>query len=510
MVNIFRRFQQPMLIVITVLIIISFAWLYNTTQFDRPTVGHVATLYGKKVTQADFRRQLRRFEVCRELQMFDLLEGLAGRDAVMAMFMGRGMSDRAAEEFVWNSMILDREAEQLGIAPTTAEIDAAVKAMPRFQTNNAFNPREFDRFVREELGPRGFSGDEIEQVVRDQIRLRKVKELLGSTIEATPGEVRSIFELRNQKIEASLIRLKLADFQATAQVTDEEAQKLYEQKKDSLKSDEKRRVKYVAFTLEKQETPLPETERNAKLTELAEKAANFADSVSGKADRFDELAAKSGAKVGETPAFPQNDPPAELGESEQVAQEAFALTAENPVSEAIGESMQGSNGYYVVKLLEVVPSQPLTFEEAKPRLVEQLKQEKAMEAMSLKATEIRAKLDAELKAGKALSEAAQAAGVTVETVPPFSRMEPPRAVPDAQAFMGRVSDMKEGELSEFIPTGTGGLIVRVDKRQPIDEADFEKQKAQLMEGVAEMKREGLFHEWLKAQREGANLQVAQG
>ena len=43
MVNIIRRFQQPLMIVITVLVIISFAVLYNTSSLGRLNADRVAS-----------------------------------------------------------------------------------------------------------------------------------------------------------------------------------------------------------------------------------------------------------------------------------------------------------------------------------------------------------------------------------------------------------------------------------------------------------------------------------
>ena len=78
----------------------------------------------------------------------------------------------------------------------------------------------------------------------------------------------------------------------------------------------------------------------------------------------------------------------------QAAAAAFHLTKAEPTSDVIN----AQNGYYVLQLSGIEEARPLTLEEAKPQLTEQLKEERAQEALNLKAAEIRAKIDAELKA----------------------------------------------------------------------------------------------------------------
>jgi peptidyl-prolyl cis-trans isomerase D len=504
MVNTIRRFQQPLLIAITILVIISFVWLYNdySTQPGRGGSDFVGQIYDRKISRTDVQRAMQRFQLCRDLQLIELLESLAGRDALMAMFMGRGGGDRGAENFIWNSLVLRHEAKALGIDPTDDAVIEAIKALPVFQTNGAYDSSKFAMFSQEAMGPRGATQQQLEELIRDNLRLTGVKALLGSTVEATPAELRQLFERRSQKTEASVVRLKLDDFKAAVQLSEDDLKKAYEERKEGLKAPEKRKVKYVAFTLAKQEKPLAGKERIAELEKLANKAGDFAVAMTEKDAKFEDVAAKFEVPVMESQPFAESEPPAELGDSDAVAGEAFRLTKEQPHSDPVS----AENGYYVMQLGEVMEPRPLTFEEAKDQLTAQLKDERAREAMNLKATEIRNKIDAELKVGKSFAEAAQAAGATAEQFPAFSPKEPKTDQPDGSVVMGRATEMTVGELSEFLPTGTGGLLVHVDKRLPLEEAEFEKEKPTLVQGLERFKREAVFQEWLKARRQAANVQ----
>src|SRR5204863_2783924 len=117
-----------------------------------------------------------------------------------------------------------------------------------------------------------------------------------------------------------------------------------------------------------------------------------------------------------------NDRPKELNESEKAVMSAFQLTMEQPTSGPIDSEF----GYFVIQLTGINPARALTLDEAKPKLMTQLKEERTEETLGLKGTEARNKIDAELKGGKSFADAAKAAGLQAETVPAFSMTQPPK------------------------------------------------------------------------------------
>ena len=94
-------------------------------------------------------------------------------------------------------------------------------------------------FVANVLTPRGFTTDQFEEIIADSLRLEKIKTLLGATNAPAPSEIRAAYEQRNQKTEASVIRLKLEDFKKDVKVSDEDVQKRFEEQKAVLQHPEK-------------------------------------------------------------------------------------------------------------------------------------------------------------------------------------------------------------------------------------------------------------------------------
>src|SRR5580692_1329141 len=113
MVNLFRKYQQPLLIIFTVLLIIAFVLLYNGSRSSGRGGGSddVGRIYGRTVTQTEFDREVRKFAIAEKLDMIDLLRSLVGQAQTR---------DQAANSFVWNGLVLRHEAGRLQLDPTDA------------------------------------------------------------------------------------------------------------------------------------------------------------------------------------------------------------------------------------------------------------------------------------------------------------------------------------------------------------------------------------------------------
>src|SRR4029453_16841476 len=102
----------------------------------------------------------------------------------------------------------------------------------------------------------GFTADQIEEAAADELRLQKLKKVLGTTISAAPTEIRTLYEENNQKQEVSFVRIKEEDLAKEVNVTEDDVKKSYEERKETLKTDEMRRVKFVSFLLSEEEKKL--------------------------------------------------------------------------------------------------------------------------------------------------------------------------------------------------------------------------------------------------------------
>ena len=490
------------MVFVTFFVIICFVWLYNsnTNPRDHSEADIAGKVYGRPVTGAEFKRMARKLNICQMLGLSQLTNGLGSTPRPKT----RGDME---ENYIWNSVVLRHEADALGIVPAEAEIVEAVQKIPVFlTTTGVYDSTKYSQFVQMGLTPNGFTTDLLEELVGDSLRLEKIRSLLGATDKAAPGEIWAIYEQQHQKTDLSVVRLKLEDFKKEVKVSDEDVQKRFEEKKASLQHPEKRKVKVVAFTLPPATPPLANKDRVMALQKLADTASELAVAMTAKDAKLDEAAAKAGATVVETPEFEATAPPKEIGSATETAEAAFKLTNEEPNSDAITTK----DGYYLLQLAGITPAKPKTLDEAKQQLTSELTEERAYEALNLKGGELRKKITEAVAAGKTFADAAKEAGATVEAFPTFSLGEPKADQPDAQEIMGRSSDMAVGELSDFTPTRTGGLLIHIDKRLPVDEAGLEKEKAMITNYLEGMKKDAAFQQWLKERRIAAGFVEAKG
>lgn len=493
MVNLMRKYRQQLLTVVTAFTIVTFVWLYN----DQRLGGHggegtVGTIYEKPVYLTEYQHGLRRFQMCQELQMFDLVGGLAGNARTM---------EEAQPNFVFGNYVLHHEADALGIKPSDAEVVDAVKGMQVFQTNGQFDKAKYDLY-KQRLGSLGFTEEQILDAARDTLRIEKLKTLVGTTISAPPSELKKAFAEQNQKVEVSFVRLKEEDFAKEVQISEEDLKKAYEERKGAFQTEQMRKVKVAAFALTDDEKKLQGRERGAAMQKAMDHASDFAIALTEKDAKLETAAAKNNVKLIETPAFSRGAPPKELGESSKATAAAFDLTKEKPLSDPIAS--EKNDGYYIMQLLDVQQPRQQTLDEVKTKLTDALKRERISEKLNAKANEVRGQIDADLKAGKSFDDAAKAAGLTAEKLPAFSMAEPPKGnQPGVREIQRAQAELAEGDLSEVLSTVGGRLIFRVDKRLPIDESAFEKEKSNLAERFNQFQSESAFRMWFAERRKAA-------
>lgn len=498
MVNLFRRHQQVLMLIITVLVIVAFVWLYNGTRLDKIGIDRVATIYGKGLTQPDIERAARKAQLAMELGLYELVQELGGAN-----------QSQALENFVWNSMVLRHEADSLHIFPTDQQVIEAIKELPNFQTNGAFDPGKYATFLQQELPPRGLSEYQLTDLVRDSLRLEQIKKLVTSSADVPAADFRKAYEQAYAKIETSVVFFSAKDSLVNTVVSPEDLQKAFDKRKDGLKTEEKRKISFLKLHLTDADAKLTGKERTEKLQSLADRAQEIAQAMLAPGAQFENVASKFSLKINQTGEFTRTKPdPAFAGKTEIVSA-AFSLSQNDPNSDVLQDP--GDNSFMILHLVSTTPSRALTFDEAKPQLLEALKKERAQEALTLKAADLRSKILADVKSGKTFADAAKAHGLTPQSLPPFSSAAPlGEKPPEAPMIMSTAFELKEGQLSEFVPTSEGGFLVFVAKRLPVDEAQFASDRAKMLPRYEEVRRRVVFQEWLRLRKAEARIQVIRG
>lgn len=182
---------------------------------------------------------------------------------------------------------------------------------------------------------------------------------------------------------------------------------------------------------------------------------------------FEELLLAKGIRLKDLAPFSQDQPPAELGQSPDIAEEAFRLNKDRPYSDAIALA----NGSVVLFWNETIPArQPLLTEVRAKVSSDYVEGERRRRFIELGKT-LHNQIEARMKAGdsfeKAASSAAASANVKIDTktLPAFTLRQRPQDL-DYLVF-STLENLKKGGVSDMVAGPDKGLIVyAADKKAP--------------------------------------------
>ena len=509
-----RRHKDWLMIVIAILAIPFVFYFVRTPDYGAMGRGDIGQIYGRKLTRLEFDANARLGGLAQALGMRDFWSALSLNQQQNAGFVS----------FAVNLIILRHEAERLGIRPSASEIADVVRKLQPFQGEAGFDMQKFSDFVRNALGPMGLGEEHIEQLVRDELSLNEIKKLLAAGIAVSPSELDANFRRGYDKFYVSVIRFQTADFAKNVTVSDEDVQKYYDAHTAELKTEEKRKVQFVQLTLTEEQKKLTGKERIEALQKFADRATDFTQALLEKGADFKKVAEKFQLPVRETGEFSPAAPDPQLKDNRQLAAASFKLSLPEPNSDPI----QVADGFYILHLVGVTEARPLTMEEAKPKIVDALKNTRGREQMSTKAAEIVQQLREATKSpeGSGLQAAVQKAGLKTEKLPPFqlidqeeeeeskekeeSKPKEPKKPdsPEQMAIKEAVAFLNPGDISDFAPTRENGFIAILEAREPYADANAGEKKAAFEKRLLDGKQRIVFYEWLHDRQQAAGLQWA--
>src|SRR6266498_592854 len=513
MMKLLRKHRHWLMIVIAVLAIPFVFYFVQTPDYGAMRSDQFARIYDRNVSMLEAQQTVRLFSLAQALGMSDLVQNLA--PGANQSQNDKQKQNETYVQFIMNLLVLRHEAARLGIRPGSSEVANVVRALPVFQGESGFDMKKFSDFVQNALAPNGLAEEHIEQLVRDELCLNQIKQLLATGVSIPQAELDADYARGHDKLYVSVIRLRPADFTKDVAVNDEDVRKYYEAHKAELKSDEKRKVEFVSLALSDEQKKLTGKERIDALQELSDRANDFTQALLEKNADFKQAAAKFKLPVGTTGEFTAKEPDPQLNVDPQLGAAAFKLSTQEPNSDPI----QVADGFYILHLAGVVEARPLTIEEAKPKIVDAIKTTRSREVMSTKGAEIVQQLREATGSGQPLEAAIQNAGVPVEKVPPFTLFDESTEAKDKElkkekadlmAIKNAVAYLNSGEISEFLPAADTGLIAVLEKREQSADANDREKKAAFEKRLLGSKERIVFYEWLRERQQAANVQFAKG
>jgi parvulin-like peptidyl-prolyl cis-trans isomerase-like protein/SurA-like protein len=499
MITLLRKHRQWLMIVIVILAL-PFCIYFVKTDYSAIRPDDFGRIYNRKISLVEARRDARLFDLAQALGMSSFRQDLSA---------GAKSEADAYVPFILNLVILRHEAARLGIWPTAPEIADVVRKLEAFRGPSGFDLQKYNNFTQNFLAPNGLGEEQIEQLVRDELCLNRIKQLVAAGASLPESESKANYDEAYGKLFVSVIRLRSSDFAKDIKVTDDDVRKYYEAHKAEFKSEEKRKIEFVSLAFTDEQKKLSGKERIDALQKLADRANDFTQALLEKGADFKQVAAKFQRPVRVTGEFTAAAPDPQLNVDPQLGAAAFGLTVQEPNS----DPLQAGDGFYILHLAGMAEARPLTVEEAKPKVLEAIKSSRTKELISTKGAEIAHQLREATASGQPVEAAIQKTGLKAEKIPPFSLAEDSTAKPeerneppDLVAIKNAVAQINPGDVSDFFPWEEGGLIAALEKREPADPAKYPEKKA----AFDSRYREIVFYEWLRDRQRDAGLQASRG
>jgi peptidyl-prolyl cis-trans isomerase D len=202
-----------------------------------------------------------------------------------------------------------------------------------------------------------------------------------------------------------------------------------------------------------------------------------------RAQGLDAAAATAGVQVVTTDFFSRKDMLPGLGPAQQFMDAVFTAEDKSPPDVA-----PASQGIAVFQLLGVKPPATPTFQEIRSKVEQEFLGERSSVLLAQKTQELsdRAKSEHDLK------RAAKELGATLKT---SDLVLPDGQVPDVGSMSGPASvafNLKPGEISGPINTGSDGAVLQLVESQQPTEADFAAKRDQIRDSLLQGKQQQRF------------------
>ena len=550
MLHIFRRHQKIIWAVIAVVVIITFVFWGSQTGSDgsggriaRPSPGR---MYGKPVSYAEFDQQQRAFCL-----MYYLRQG---------QMIDRRRMEQQLQAPTWQRLLVSQKVEKLGIYVPVETAVEFIQQLPVFQGDKGFDPERYRRFAAAILPQWGLNEEDFVSIVRGQLAIDKLQEIVGSTAKVTPLEVQQAYNEASEQLSIAVVVFNATNYTAQIQLTDKEIREEFDKSKETYRIPERVKVRYLKFSLNdylpkvkvadaeikeryekekealtdpktKQAKPLDavrddlrkEIARPRAMKMVNEAASQLNDAVlpdprnpNEKKPDLATVAQQRGLAMATTEFFSEKE------ELKYISAPKFQRAAMTLSTDSPYEMVPAPDGVYFIQFVARKSSELPAFEAARPKVIEDLKRMRALEQSRKDGREKYAKFKAAIESAPkpkpALDQLAAAAGLSPLAPPAFTLSEPPRDLPYGRLVLSACDSLAAGELSDFIDTAAGGLIVQVKQRTPADPkklADEEKSlRHRLLFGERFFgygqpgAREIAFNRWIETEASAANIEPA--
>jgi peptidyl-prolyl cis-trans isomerase D len=458
------------------------------------------------------------------------------------------------ERLVQERLLLLEKLREFDLQVDDAAVADWIATVFRDREQGTFNLEAYRQFVRVAL-PRGrLTEEDLKRFARHEVGIQHMLQLAslsGSLV--TPREAETLFRRDHERVSVELAAVSLTNHLAEVVIDRDDLLRFYTNRLAQYRLPERVVVSYVQFDIEdfreeanqqlaqradleaqldaryeqvgaeffrdsdgnvlppeaaKERMKEQERERLAVVA-ARQKAMGFTEQLyelfqeePEAGNLLERLAAATGLPAGVTEPFAAHETPPGLNVYRDFTQTAFSIRADLPMAT---EPIVGEDAVFVIALEKRLPSEAPPFDDVEVRVTADYRRQAALRIAQERGEAFHPVLLDQLEAGRSFQESCQDANVLWIKPPPFSRRTP--SVPELGVDLPfaqlkeRALGMTEGETSEFVPTSTGGVIVHVTAREPVDDATVQAGLANYINELRQERQREALGEWFRKQAE---------
>jgi len=439
------------------------------------TVHPIATVNGQQILGDQVDREA--------TQLRQAVQQMYGANA-RAVLDHINIRQEAVERLI-EEQLIGEEAHHLGISISDEALQDKIAKEPVFQRDGQF---DFDTY-QDVLRNNNLQPSEYENAERDRMIADTLRNMIDNGVQASDDEARHAYNLTNEKIGLRYVELAWSDFSAKVSPTESQIADYYKKNAEQFREPERVKLTYVHYEplvlAAKYTPPDKEVEDYYKLNAktrfthpdevharhiLIAVPAGATDkekaAAKGKALEVLKQAQAKSADFAKLAAKYSDDPSNKLeggdlgtfGRGQMVKPFEDAVFAMKPGQITLVETQFG---FHVVKLEDLKLAHIDTLDEAKPKVIEELRTQAGAKLGRAAAQE---DLTAALAGGN-LTDLAKKRGIDAVDTPLFAQGEPAGGLERDREMMEAAFKLDAGQVA-LVPEKGAPYVIKLLVRQP--------------------------------------------
>ena len=500
--------QGPWAMIIIGLVVLSFVFAGVGSYLNSSGTTTVATVNGTEIDQTTLERAYQNQRARMESEY---------GESVAAMFANEGyLQDfrRNVLDQLINDMLIEQQAEELGLRVGDKQIRDTIMQMTEFQTAGQFDNDRYLAILRQS----GFQPADFRDYLRTELTRGQLAQALGASSFALPGEVERAWQLQSQTRDGRYFIVPADKFADTVEVSEQDIKNYYEANITAFDTQEKVNIAYVTLSVDDLSGDIDVTEddiaayyqeneasyREEEERRVAHILIEFGEDKDAARKEAEEIKSQlnDGADFAELAAQYSDDTfSAENGgDLEFINRDmmdpafdevAFSLAEPGTVSDVVETEF----GFHLIKLSDIKPEQVTPLSEVSDEIRTALQQDKAMDEFYA----IRSRMEeVAFEVPESLQDVAGVADQPIQETGLFTQDQPAEAMTNPTvlntAFSPElVEDRMNSEVIELDDNTV--MVMRVKAHEPQRTQPLEEVSAGITEQLKAQKAQQAAAEW---------------